>query len=97
MFTAERAMSVRKLPVAIHEIGHGGDRQRGPAFDQNDMKADAQSWEGLGARNGIGGGRRRHHERRGGEDAVAVALFHRVVHFARRAEIVGGDDEAFHG
>ena len=50
----------------------------------------------LGPRHRIGGGGGRHHQARGGQDAVRMRVFDRIVDFARGAEIVRRDDEAFH-
>ena len=60
---------------------------------QRKMKPDPQPRQTRGARNRVFGVCRRDHQARSREDSFGASDFYRLVHFARKAEIVRGDDE----
>ena len=96
MAAPARAMSVRKWPLAVHQVRHLRRRQHRLSFHQHQMQADAQGRHRLGARHGIGGGGTGDHQAGGGQNPIAMGPFDRFIDFDGSAEVVGGDDELFH-
>jgi hypothetical protein len=83
-----------EVPVGVDEIGQVLRGQDRPAFDQNQVQADAQPRQPPRPRDGVlrrGAG---DHEARGRENAVAMRGLDGFVDLASKPEIVGGDDDA---
>jgi len=59
------------------------------------VQPDAQRLQPPGPRDGVARGSRRDHQARRGQNAAAMGGLDRVVDFARGAEIIGGNDQAF--
>ena len=61
------------------------------------MQADAQSRQPTGARDRVLGRRASDHKAGGGQDAALMRCFDGFINFARKPEIVGGDDNLLQG
>ena len=85
-----------EVSQVVDELRYAFDRQRRPAFHQDQMKTHAEAGQGSRAGHGIVGGVRGDHQARCGEDAVAMCELDCFIDFSRRAEIVGRDDQGLH-
>ena len=85
---------IAEIALGIHQVRHSGRGQDRLAVHQHQMQAHAQFRQCAGAGHRIGGGGARHHQAGGGQNAMAMGALHRFVYLRRRAEIVGGYNQA---
>ncbi len=82
-----------QTPPAVHQARDLFRRQHRRSIGQCEMKANAQARQPRGALDRVFGMSSRDHQARSRENAVRASDFDRLVHLARKAEIVGGDDD----
>ena len=93
---AERRHVGAKRAVSVHQMGHSGRRQQGPALHQHQMQADTQARVTARAGDRIGCRRRRDHQARCRQNPAAMRGLDGVVDFAGRAEVIRRDDQLLH-
>ena len=79
--------------VGADEVCHHRRRERRCPLEQVDVQPNAQAGETARALHGVGRGGPRNHQAGRRQDARAVRVLDRLVHFVREAEIVGGNDQ----
>src|SRR6266702_2054931 len=77
-----------KAPVAADEGRNALRRQHWSAVDESEMQPDPEPLQVAGARDGVGGARLGDHQAGTGQDAVAMAAFHRLVDGKVAPEII---------
>ncbi len=76
------------------EIGNVAGRRNRASLDHHKVKSDAQTRRTPRDRNCLVGRGACYHEARGAQDARAMREFDGLVYLARKAEIVGRDDDS---
>ena len=93
----ERFGAAEKLTVVVEDGGDGFRRCDGRSVREVEVDADAEVGGGLGRLDGRFEGDAVGEERGAGNDAVAVGVEDSAVDAFGPGEVVGVDDEVFHG
>jgi hypothetical protein len=84
-----------QTPACFDEIGQFFGRQRRPAFDQDNMQADAQSRKEARTLNRVRSGGAGDHQACRREDPIPMRQLDRRIDFWREPEIVSRDNKVF--